>query len=216
MASRICAALQQAAVADDQRVELLEEHVKATCQGCGRTLKGLDWLRMSAVQTPTDVGEESLNRLLRGYCGNTSCDASIYRVTFKPHSSIAWPDAVPLNVPSSGGATLDSAVAERLLLNRAEKWRQRRRALVRLGVLLFGLALVLLLQRWRTGGRIPVLREPRQFRAPPIVEAGVGETNRSGQRTFTSPGSATQKMPKDPELPDMSLIKPDEPPGKSK
>lgn len=216
LAGAICAALQQAAVADDQRVELLDEHVTATCQGCGRTLSGLDWLRVSAVKMPATLGEESLDRLLHGYCGNRGCDAAYYRVTFKPHPSVVWPADVPLNASQPVAAALDASIAERLAANRAEKWRQRRQGLARLGALVFLLGLVLLLQRWRAGGRIPILREPRQFHAPPALQAGLGDTNQPVQRTFTAPGSATQAKPKDAELPDLSLIKPDEPTSKAK
>lgn len=216
LAGALCSALQQAAVADEQRVELLDEHVTATCQGCGRTLSGLDWLRVSAVKMPATVGEESLERLVQGYCANRHCDASYYRVTFKPHPSVVWPADVPLTASQPVAATLDSSIAEQLAANRAEKWQQRRRTLARLGVLVFLLGLVLLLQRWRTGGRIPILREPRQFHAPPALQAGLDDTNHPFQRTFAAPGGATQAKPKDPELPDLSLIKPDEPTSKAK
>lgn len=216
LAEALCAALQQAAVADEQRVELLNEHVTATCQGCGRTLSGLDWLRVSAVKTSATVGEESLDRLVHGYCGNRHCDASYYRVTFKPHTSVVWPADVLLATSLLVAATLDSSVVERLAAQRAEKWRQRRRELARLGVLVSLLALLLLLQRWRTGGRIPIIREPRQFHAPPALQAGLGDTTHPVQRTFAAPGNATQGKPKDPELPDLSLIKPDEPASKVK
>jgi hypothetical protein len=211
LAGAICAALQQATVADDQRVELLNEHVTATCQGCGRTLSGLDWLRVSAVKTPATVGDESLDRLVHGYCGNRHCDASYYRVTLTPHPSVVWPTDIPLAASQPVAATLDSSVVERLAVHRAEKWRQRRRGLARLGVLVFLLGLVLLLQRWRAGGRIPIIREPRQFHASPSLQAGLGDTKNPVQRTFAAPGNATQAKPKDPELPDLSLIKPDEP-----
>ena len=118
-----------------------------------------------------------------------------------------------------GKAQLDPAAQARLALRRSEKWRDRRLVALRVAAGLFVLALLILWRQWQAGGRIPVLREPRQFTvapqpSPPAEAAVLGRPAPalSGAQAAVAPGNAMN----DPELPDLTKIKPDPDPRKKK
>ena len=219
LARQLVAALAKGGIPEAGRVDVLTAHVTACCQRCGTSLSALDLLRLGLAAQPESLGDGRLTRVLRGYCISGSCESYYYLFTFREHPSVAWPALQAGAKAEPGKAQLDPAAQARLALRRSEKWRERRGAALRVTAGLLVLALLLLWRQWQAGGRIPVLREPRQFTVAPQPQAPV-EAAVPGQPTPTLNGTPAAVAPgnamNDPELPDLTKIKPDPDPKKKK
>ncbi len=219
LARQLVAALAKAGIPDTGRVDVLTAHVTACCQRCGTNLSALDLLRLGLAAQPESLGDPRLARVLRGYCVSGSCESYYYNFTFREHPAVAWPIVKATAKAAPGKAQLDPAAQARLELRRSERWRERRRTALRVAAGLLVLALLLLWRQWQVGGRIPVLREPRQFTVAPqpapkegVAASGTAPSPLAGAQAAVQPANQMN----DPELPDLTQIKPDPDPRKTK
>lgn len=206
----VVARLAQARIPDEERVDFLTMHVTACCQRCRTKLSALDLLRVGLGAQAETVGDERLARVLRGYCANADCQSYFYLFTFLPHASVDWRGVEPKAKAAPVQAQLDPAAQEQLDIRRRERRAARRRSFMRALAGLLLLLILLLARWWQMGKAIPLLREPRKFTvapqpAPPALPPDPAQP---AGRTFQA-GAAPDVAMKDPELPDLTKIKPD-------
>ncbi len=204
----VVAQMAQGRIPEAGREDFLAAHVAASCQRCRTKLSPSDLLRLGLGESAETIGDERLARVLRGYCANEGCLSLYYLFFFRSHPAVDWsgveamPEAAPTRAP------LEPAVEETVDPEQqaAERRASRRRALKQALVVLLVLLLLVLAGWWRTGRTIPLLREPRQFTvapqpvAPPIPPPG---------KPASTNLPAASEIVLDPELPDLTKIKPD-------
>jgi len=162
------AGLAAAGQAPEQIPVVFQEAITARCINCGVQVSGAELLALSQPPAP-DRSTARTRRLRMGDCAVKGCDASCYRLTFLALPQLDWagllgkldaqdqPTAEPPRPPRA------AALAWRGLFPPERLWR--------IG-LAFTVILVLLLARqWHQGGRIPILREPEEFRVTTQTEA---------------------------------------------
>lgn len=206
----VVARLAQARIAEGDRVDFLSSHVAVRCQRCATKLSGLDSLRLGLGAEAETVGDERLARVLRGYCATEGCQSYYYLFTLRPHPALNWQGIEPAKKAPGAAAQLDRDTQAELDRRLAERRAARRRSFVRAFAGLVLLLLLLLARFWQIGKPIPVLREPRKFTvAPqPVAPAAAVAPPQPGPRNLT-PTVPPDVAMKDPELPDLTKIKPD-------
>lgn len=202
--------LAQARIAETDRVDFLTSHVAVRCQHCETKLSALDLLRLGLGAQAETVGDERLARVLRGYCATDGCQSYYYLFTFRPNASVDWRSIEAAAKVAPSTAQLDRDTQAELDRRLAERRAARRRSFARALVGLFLLMLLLLARYWQIGKPIPVLREPRKFTvAPqPAPPAAAADQAQLAPRNL-KPAAAPDAAMKDPELPDLTKIKPD-------
>jgi len=165
-ASRLRERLRHAVGAEELVTPALSRSVQITCPQCGLELTGEELDALAADDSGETTANAKVQRLRQGYCGRNGCNAFIYQFTFHPYPGVDWPallgeartTAPPGGTESTAATTAPAALPPDL----------RRQRLLRI---LIGVGVVLLLflarQWYYSGGRIPFLREPRQFQAAP-------------------------------------------------
>ncbi|MGO8674820.1 MAG: hypothetical protein ACLQVX_02985 [Limisphaerales bacterium] len=147
----------------DQALEVWRAALTAQCTRCGISISGEELFALS--QPPGDNPSPKIRRLRLGDCARPGCESYFYRLAFRAHPPLGWPgllaraDAIEAELEGrTSGRPLGAALAKSLLHSGLT-----RRAVMALAVLL----LLLLLRCWYSGGSIPLLREPEQFRVAP-------------------------------------------------
>ncbi|NBV21514.1 MAG: hypothetical protein EBS05_06265 [Proteobacteria bacterium] len=206
----VLARLTQARIAEINRVDFLTAYVNARCQRCQTKLSALDLLRLGSGAQAETVGDERLARVLRGYCANDGCQSYYYLFSFRPHAAIDWSSVEGAVQAAPAEAQLDRDTQAEIDRRLHERRAARRRSLVRavLGLLL--LLLLLLARWWQMGKAIPVLREPRKFTVAPQPVAPALPPDPARPVVRVGPAAAAPEVAMtDPELPDLTKIKPD-------
>ncbi len=204
----VVAQVAQGGIAKAARVDFLAAHVTVSCQRCRTKLSPSDLLHLGCAEPAETLGDERLARVLRGYCANEGCLSLYYLFFFRPHPAVDWsgveamPEAAPTRAPLEP-VTEETVDPEQ---QAAERRAGRRRALKQTLVGLLVLFLLVLAGWWRTGRTIPLLREPRQFTiAPQPVAPTTPPPGKPGSTNLPPTSEAIL----DPELPDLTKIKPD-------
>lgn len=149
--------------------EVLCRAIRAQCTLCGFVLSGEELLALAEI---TGANEKStmVQQLRAGHCAREGCAASHYRLQFYDTPEISWAAVLAECRPSEAPQLPSKPVAKPA--------PERRVARRRFGQILAAIGLCLLAWmwwQWRTGGRIPYLREPEHFRVTP------GNVDDSGQ-----------------------------------
>ena len=140
--------------------------VSAECTRCGISIPGEELFVLS--QPPGGDPLPSILRLRLGDCARPGCESYFYRLAFRAHPAIEWAELIAradtIRAELSRHGSRRSTFAD--LVRGGLGCGVTRRAALALGVLV----LLLLIHRWRSGGRIPLLREPEHFRVTPAPE----------------------------------------------
>ena len=206
----VVARLAQARIAEPDRVDFLTSHLAVRCQHCETKLSALDLLRLGLGAEAETVGDERLARVLRGYCATEGCQSYYYLFTFRPNASVDWRSIEAAAKAAPAPAQLDRDTQAELDRRLAERRAARRRSFARALAGLLLLLLLLLARFWQIGKPIPMLREPRKFTVAPQPVAPTAAADPARPAARTSPlVAAPEAAMKDPELPDLTKIKPD-------
>jgi len=138
--------------------------VAAECVRCGIRVYGDELYALS--QPPSEkFATLKLGRLRRGDCAREGCNSYYYRLTFYPYDNLDWP-ALLAGLEDNKTQGGEEAAGPGMALH---AWRLlvRSPATQRVAIGMVVVALLLAVRQWRIGGRIPLLREPRQFQAAP-------------------------------------------------
>jgi hypothetical protein len=165
-----CQALGQAfggrGLVPEQTLGIWRAALTAECTQCGIPLSGEELFALSQPPEKTPVAK--VRRLRLGDCARPGCESYFYRLHFRPHPPTDWAELIALaetmQAESARPAPRKLALAE--FARGLVRCGLTRRAALALGVLL----LLLLIHRWHTGGRIPLLREPEHFHVTPAPE----------------------------------------------
>jgi hypothetical protein len=159
-------ALGRSGLAPDQALGVWREALTAQCARCGIPVSGEELFALS--QPPGENPSPKIRRLRLGDCAHPGCESYFYRLTFRPHPALVWPEL--LASAQAIQAELERPVSRRPTAADFAKAVLHcgftRRAAIALAVLL----LLLLFRHWQNGGRIPLLREPEHFRVAPAPE----------------------------------------------
>ena len=163
--------LHNAVGAEELVTAALSRAVQIACPQCGLELSTEDLDALAAEESGETTANAKVQRLRQGYCGRNGCNAFIYQFTFHPYPGVDWPVILgeARTVAAAAGTETAAAVAPAALPP-----DRRRQRLVRM-VIGVGIVLVLFLVRqwYYSGGRIPFIREPRQFQAAPPPSTSV-------------------------------------------
>jgi hypothetical protein len=137
--------------------------IGAKCNLCGFVLSGEELLALADV---FGANEEStmLKRLRAGHCAREGCAATHYHLLFYNTPELSWPAILAKSRPTEAEnpqpesePVIATAPARRNILPKV----------ARVGAVIGICLLLWLWWQWRTGGRIPILREPEHFRVTP-------------------------------------------------
>ena len=145
----------------EKRKELMRATVLAECVQCGIHVPGEDLFALSQPDENTS-GKPKICRLRLGDCARNGCKSLYYRVTFISGPRIDWLAALqktenPPQKPSdeSAGGTWE-AVKSALPVKARISWR--------FWAVVAVITLVLVARQLYYCGRIPLIREPENFR----------------------------------------------------
>lgn len=133
----------------------LREALSAECVQCGIRLMGSDILNF-----PLEENDPRYERLRNGYCARSGCDSRFYRVTCAPHPQLNWPVLLSPAQELTDERKADEFHAE----NRASSSRRRNSTLLRTAAVIAVLLILVLIRHIQTGGTIPFVREPEDFK----------------------------------------------------
>jgi len=132
--------------------------IEARCDLCGFVLSGEELLALADIFR---VNEESkmLKRLRAGHCARDGCVSTHYHLLFYNVPELSWPaifaELRPKETPKSESEPV---------LKKVPPWRIALPTFGRMGAFIGICLLMWLWWQWRSGGRIPILREPEHFR----------------------------------------------------
>jgi len=144
----------------------LSKAIGAQCNLCGFILSGAELLALAEIAGGNEKSV-MLQRLRAGQCARENCSASHYRLRFFDTPEISWTELFGRSGPqekprSEPGQSETASVTERAIGGRATLPKLRRAfAVIALGLLVW------VWWRFRTGGTIPILRQPEHFRVAP-------------------------------------------------
>jgi hypothetical protein len=164
--------LRNAVGAEELVTAALSRAVQIACPQCGLELTTEDLDALAAEESGETTANAKVQRLRQGYCGRNGCNAFIYQFTFNPYPGVDWPAILGEARTIATAAGTETAAAT--VAPAALPPDRRRQRLLRM-VIGVGIALVLFLVRqwYYSGGRIPFIREPRQFQAAPAPSTSV-------------------------------------------
>lgn len=140
----------------------------AECVECGVPVTGEELLALSRLPQATEA--DRLKRLRAGLCARAECECDRYRLFFQSHPDLDWPKLFSAGeeekVETPGPDETEIAVAE------SARRAARRRAAVRIAVLIGAAVLLFVLRQYYLGGRIPLIREPEKFHVDPAPPGG--------------------------------------------
>ena len=158
---RLVFAASEACRRKKESMAALPKALGAQCTVCGFVLSGEELLALAEISS---ANKESamLQRLRHGRCARESCKATHYRLQFYDIPEISWSALLAESRPSEASKPPPEpetrpAPGRRAILRKVQKISAG------VGVCL----LVWMWWQWRTGGRIPILREPEHFRVAP-------------------------------------------------
>ncbi len=164
-------ALRRGGLGPENVVAAWRAGVAAECTRCGISVSGDELFALS--QPPAaEHASAKIGRLRLGDCARNGCESYHYQLTFKLHGQPDWAalllqgEAIRQEQehPAGGDGVhrrADSSLA-RLL------WTSRRAR--RLWIALAAFLLLMLVRQWYLGGRIPLIREPEDFRVDPAPQ----------------------------------------------
>jgi len=142
----------------------VSEALSAECPRCGIRVSGAELLAISTSAEDPSV-HPKVKRMRLGYCARDGCESLMYRLQFGHVPNLDW-NAVLSQMEAAKNHRVTLAAAE-AAAKRADKrkfaWRPLVRVAIALGIMLF----LLIIRQWYVGGRIPILREPENFRVDP-------------------------------------------------
>jgi hypothetical protein len=157
---------------DEGRVgRALSAALAGECARCRTRVTGAELLELARL--PADQAPDpQVARLRRGRCANDQCLHSSYRLILRRHPDLDWSRLLS-QAGTPPGKTVDPVEPELVEGTLEEPAPSpapaatpapRRHTLLRAGVLVAAVFLLLLVRQWYYGGRIPLLREPENFR----------------------------------------------------
>ena len=144
-----------------EQAAVCETYFSAKCALCQKTVSG-GVLAPVLLDTETPASSSGgLARLRMGYCMDRSCRASFYEFTFTPHPVVDW-----MQIPLTPAATPPPAKAgDSLLVPMVQTVTNWVRAQItwRAAAALAAVLVLWAVHQWNSGGRIPIIREPKVF-----------------------------------------------------
>jgi hypothetical protein len=138
----------------------------AQCTRCGFALSGVELLALAQISGANDKST-MLQRLRAGQCAREGCKASHYRLRFYDIQEINWSELLISYRPRDNSQSEVEEARPVPMAKQAIQWRYTVLKLGQVcGVIGFCL-LVWVMWRLRTGGSIPILRQPEHFRVAP-------------------------------------------------
>ncbi|MBI3875421.1 MAG: hypothetical protein HY300_05585 [Verrucomicrobia bacterium] len=154
--------LERAGIRDGEQFAVCEACLTARCAVCRTTINGRALAPVLLIaETPNPSATDALTRLRLGNCADRSCSSGYYEFTFIPHPAVDWMQ-IPVTSPASeqprqpaAWLWIDAAQAIAETIRRQVTWRV---------AVAFAILLVLwMVHQWTSGGRIPILREPKTY-----------------------------------------------------
>lgn len=147
-------ALRRAGVEQDGVFVVFHESVAAECLQCGAHVPGEELFVLSQPEADSDMNTD-LRRLRLGYCAKAGCNSLQYRLSFGTRENLNWHSCL---------TQADRFLRRGKAIGRTSRIEAARRLLI----LLVVVALLFLLRQLYYGGRIPLIREPEEFRVDPF------------------------------------------------
>ena len=163
---RIVFALSQAAKrcdeSSDKITAALRVALSARCERCGTHVTGEELLVFSGL--PAAQESARVKRLRSGHCARAECAGDEHRLIFQNHPDLDWAKLFASGKEPEQPEQTEPVAAEATEVpKRASRWRTP----IRVGILIGMAVLLFVLRQLYYGGRIPLLREPEQFRVDP-------------------------------------------------
>ena len=136
--------------------------VLAECVQCGMSISGEELFALSQPEPQTETNAK-VRRLRLGDCARPGCESYHYRLTFQTCAAVDWATLVPQIDRIKGELQLNQTRASAAIKRKA-LWAMARRVAIALALVI----VLFLIRQWYFGGRIPLLREPEQFRVDPF------------------------------------------------
>jgi len=147
----------------------LPKAISAKCTLCGFALSGEELLVLAEIPGPNEKSR-MLKQLRAGHCARESCPSSHYSLLFYEHPQLNWATLLAETCPTEESKPEPVGAKEQ-----APKSQIVVPKPVRIGAVVGLCLLAWLWWQWRSGGRIPLLREPEHFRVTPGVVNERGE-----------------------------------------
>lgn len=181
--------------------ELLQQHLRIACVGCGERISPDEIAALSLLNADTPDAGPRMERLRLAYCAREGCKSRFYACSANS-GMVAWPDIFartrrlieqpPATTPESANASAeDGQAAESPAPASPRPFRERWRRL-QFGVLGGMALLAALFWWWRSGARIPGIGPaPRQFEviSAPADPSLLSPTNPPAPVTPAAPGT---------------------------
>ena len=171
-------ALQGTGLPPDEVLGALHDTVTAECVQCGIQVSGEELSALAQPPSPEHASAK-IGRLRLGDCARKGCDSCYYRLSFQAHPKVDWPsllsqiEVIPQNQVEQPSAASAWKLAGGLRVLRSVP----RRAWIALAVVL----VLLVVRQWYSGGRLPLIREPENFKIQPAPEAELPDGSEGAQ-----------------------------------
>jgi hypothetical protein len=158
----LVAAIKQSTASAEKVTLAVQTALSAACVQCGIRLNGQELLTLGC-QTPATATEIKISRLLQSYCARNGCESRYYTVVFGDHIDLDWPKLLS-GAESTAKEGDEAEQTTNWAAANAHRLDQRKRLAMRAAIGVGMLLLMLLIRQWYLGGRIPVIREPENFK----------------------------------------------------
>jgi hypothetical protein len=167
----LCQALEEtlraAGLTPEQSVQAFQTAVSAECVGCGILISGSELFALSQPPAP-ERASAKIGRLRVGDCARSGCKACYYLLSFQPKPQLDWPKLLAQVDARQQPKSEPQSRPNLWRLAWQDLWRTPN--LLRLGLAVAVIVVLLLVVQWRHGGRIPLLREPENFRVDTVPQ----------------------------------------------
>jgi len=146
----------------------LSKAMGAQCTLCGFVLSGAELLAMADIAGGNEKSA-MLQRLRAGQCARENCSASHYRLKFFDTPEIGWAGLFAQVRPQEKPRTEPEQSEVEPVAKPAASQRSALHSLGRVCAVAAFCLFAWVWWRFRTGGTIPILREPEHFRVTPAT-----------------------------------------------
>jgi len=144
--------------------EVIAQNVSAECVSCGIRLTGEEIGQIRSAQAEGEAPESKVGRLRQGYCARKDCDSYFYRMSFTEHPKVDWMQTVE-RVAAVLSRTPSQRVDADSVVPPPKPGRDPR--VVRVVVGLIIVLLLIILRQFMTGGALPLIHKPPEYRVDP-------------------------------------------------
>lgn len=150
----------------DSRLGAMRTALSGGCVECGQQVSGEELLALADLSVGKEAGARVL-RLRHGRCARDGCQSDRYRLTLLTHRDLSWEKLLAQGDAVKEAQVEETADAGNREAEPAARHRVSRATIVRASILVAIGLLLLLIRQCYLGGRIPLIREPEQFRVDP-------------------------------------------------